>query len=70
MITMKDITENGGVLSTSVATATETDLSSLTDNNETSGFYQNLSATDFGTGVWFKYESTTPVILTSYKLTS
>ncbi len=66
----QDITENGGALTTSVATATETDLSTLTDNNETSGFYQNLSATDFGTGIWFEYESTSPVILTSYTLTS
>ncbi|MDD3079926.1 MAG: glycoside hydrolase family 76 protein [Paludibacter sp.] len=65
-----DITENGGVLTTSIADVTEDDLNTLIDDRETSGFYQNLSSTDFGTGIWFDYESTSPVILTSYTLTS
>lgn len=65
-----DITENGGVLTTSITTATEANLATLIDNSETSGFYQNLSATDFGSGIWFEYESVSPVMLSSYTLTA
>lgn len=65
-----DITENGGVLTSSHAATDGTELSNLTDNNETSKYYLDITNANFGDGIWFKYESPEPIVLSSYALTS
>ncbi|MDX9918779.1 MAG: glycoside hydrolase family 76 protein [Paludibacter sp.] len=65
-----DITDNGGVLTASVDADPGSVLSYLTDNNETTKYLTNISTTSFGDGIWFKYESVSPALLTSYTLTS
>lgn len=65
-----DITENGGILTASNSATDGTTLNNLIDNSETNEYYAGISSTDFGSGIWFKYQSPNPAILTSYTLTS
>lgn len=65
-----DLTENGGVLTASNEPAADSDLNDLIDNNESSRYFVNISDSDFGDGIWFKYESIAPTLLTSYALTA
>lgn len=66
----QDITEKGGLLTSSVAATDGTELGTLTDNSEISKYYTNITNANFGEGIWFKYESPTAVLLSSYSLTS
>lgn len=66
----EDITENGGTL-TALHPATDgTSLSDLTDNNEISKYYLDITKNVFGEGIWVKYQSPISMILSSYSLTS
>lgn len=66
----QDITENGGVIKSSHGAGNQTTLGALIDNSETTSFYSAVSSTHYASGVWLKYESTVPVLLTSYSLTA
>lgn len=66
----EDITENGGTLTASHEATDGTALENLIDNNETSRYYIDITNTEFGSGIWLKYESPAAVLLSSYSLTS
>ncbi len=67
----KDITENGGILTSSHEPTNGTTLNALIDNNETLKYYNStLTSAQFGSGIWFKYESPSAVKLSTYSLTS
>ena len=66
----KDLTENGGILTSSHEGSDGTLLSELIDNNEMTMYSRNISNVQFDEGFWFKYESPSQVAVESYTLTS
>ncbi|GAB1415470.1 hypothetical protein MASR2M117_08760 [Paludibacter sp.] len=62
--------DGSGIITASNDATNDTKIENLIDKNETQRYYLDITSTNFGEGIWFKYEMKNSASITSYALTS